>query len=1220
MTTRTMVPFAKSLRRTCAVLQLIAALFTTVWNNPLHVNAQADSLVGSCLPNLTSTSQAFACALLPTPNPVCDFTTGVSYRNPSCASCNNVANFKVGSCSAPGPPTISSCPSGTGTIELNRCIGLDAELTCSNGTLYWNAGCAACNGGDPNQFIYGECNSTDPFIGTCPTTTSSPNDIALCTGGGLEPVCGVDRITYRNRFCAVCNGVLQNATAGGPCGADTTPCDSQQCLDNAHCALSVLDCSFDYGRLCGWTGIISPVVASTAASPLPTTDSTRGGSSGGGVQGAFVVLTPPSSTFTSPIVNLTAYGSGRTGASTTDACTLSVSVYRDPTQASQTPLVVQTQPTVGAAYTTVWTLPAFTGGAATWVPYTISLPAARSAIRFAVPGGTIPVAIDDVALTCDEPGQGVCACDAGYSPAFTGTATASDHPYSECSPMTYTVLAGNADLSVFTRLVQLAGLEATLLSLSPMYTVIAPTDAAFALLPNNDMIEFFGSRANATALVQYLLLVASPSAPTTGLAFLETSFNQGFRTAGTASLSNPTMQLVSVDPRTIGGVVLGNSSVVVDFIGAANGDVLVTSTVPLPSEFSPGPTQACGALTCDPQASCGTRTATLSLDASAFAPYSTTACPSCGPQSPATYVCGADGRTYRSQCHATCLSASVLYAGGCIVPECSCNFGFVGNGTTCRVAPTPGTAAPTISTTPAPTREPMPYIEFYFNGSYFEVVEGLRNMMADIFSQLVRESVTDAADLSNAEAANLVIDTYPSARMPGFIMCSCGTYDATVLQQISDAVDGGRISLWYEQPNWEVDTSRLPPTRFLARPMDEDTLPPITTYYFYVDASYRSVICQPTSFGTCSYVRLNQEDFADEIRWFLNNEASMDGVGNSSLVYIWPYECKRVGFEDKIEVMASSLQVNNKLLLTLRDSVNAGQLTVFHAVTPTEEETYFGKPFPVDSTTQNGAAPLQADIGPYPGYSGTGGAVAPAQGYVDVSASLGTAGHLKLFYNLIVTEPGATGGVHIHSGTSCATVDGPGGHFYSTEVDQWAPAYGAVWTSDLSGIAVGTFDVFSGIPLADNTNHVVVVHNSAGGRIGCGVLTQTFAPVNLPRAPLRSNFSDEAVTGSGVVAAPSAGKDTDYATATVVVVVLFIVLLVGVIAVALRVSSVQQQAKSIKSFHQANGEFSNPAFGEDEETEEHDGYTDDEGSGGGYLEVNEASTLPTDDDVNGSEA
>lgn len=113
----------------------------------------------------------------------------------------------------------------------------------------------------------------------------------------------------------------------------------------------------------------------------------------------------------------------------------------------------------------------------------------------------------------------------------------------------------------------------------------------------------------------------------------------------------------------------------------------------------------------------------------------------------------------------------------------------------------------------------------------------------------------------------------------------------------------------YEQPNWEVDPSKLPPTQFLARPMDEDSLPPITTYYFYVDASYRSAICQPTSFGSCSYVRLHQEDFADEIRWFLNNEASMAGVGNSSLVYIWPYECNRVGFEDKIEVMATTLQV-----------------------------------------------------------------------------------------------------------------------------------------------------------------------------------------------------------------------------------------------------------------------------------------------------------------------
>lgn len=165
-------------------------------------------------------------------------------------------------------------------------------------------------------------------------------------------------------------------------------------------------------------------------------------------------------------------------------------------------------------------------------------------------------------------------------------------------------------------------------------------------------------------------------------------------------------------------------------------------------------------------------------------------------------------------------------------------------------------------------------------------------------------------------------------------------------------------------------------------------------------------------------------------------------------------------------------------------------------------------------------------------------------------------------------------------------VDGPGGHFYTTEVDQWTPAYGAMWTSDLSGIAVGSFDVFSGVPLVDNTNHVVVVHSSTGARIGCGVLSQTFAPLNLPRAPLRTNFSDEVVAaGSGTVGASSTGKDTDYATATVVVVVLFVVLLVGVIVLALKVSSVHQQVQSIKSFHQANNDFSNPAFGEDEPDE-----------------------------------
>ena len=83
-----------------------------------------------------------------------------------------------------------------------------------------------------------------------------------------------------------------------------------------------------------------------------------------------------------------------------------------------------------------------------------------------------------------------------------------------------------------------------------------------------------------------------------------------------------------------------------------------------------------------------------------------------------------------------------------------------------------------------------------------------------------------------------------------------------------------------------------------------------------------------------------------------------------------------------------------------------------------------------------------------------------------------------------------TGGWHIHAGFSCEAASLVGGHYYlDNQPDTWM---GITYTSDSYGVAkvetyLPAFSLMGG-PLAVN-GHAVVVHNSFGSRIGCGVIT-----------------------------------------------------------------------------------------------------------------------------------
>ena len=92
---------------------------------------------------------------------------------------------------------------------------------------------------------------------------------------------------------------------------------------------------------------------------------------------------------------------------------------------------------------------------------------------------------------------------------------------------------------------------------------------------------------------------------------------------------------------------------------------------------------------------------------------------------------------------------------------------------------------------------------------------------------------------------------------------------------------------------------------------------------------------------------------------------------------------------------------------------------------------------------------------------------------------------LTLTYKLVGVT-GSSGGLHIHSGDSCQTKEGPGGHYWDQRTissDPWS----TTWTVDATGMVSGTFDVISGYTTDQVLSYTVVVHQGSE-KVGCGVL------------------------------------------------------------------------------------------------------------------------------------
>ena len=131
---------------------------------------------------------------------------------------------------------------------------------------------------------------------------------------------------------------------------------------------------------------------------------------------------------------------------------------------------------------------------------------------------------------------------------------------------------------------------------------------------------------------------------------------------------------------------------------------------------------------------------------------------------------------------------------------------------------------------------------------------------------------------------------------------------------------------------------------------------------------------------------------------------------------------------------------------------------------------------------------LSAYIGPYPGTD------TDAAGKVEVKFYPNADG-LQFKHTLKNLEEDATGGIHIHSGLTCDNADDVGGHYWDsgsdgTTPDQWTSEYGAVYETNKKGSTKGSFSLDSGYGYDDNIGHAVVVHDSTGEKVGCGVLVE----------------------------------------------------------------------------------------------------------------------------------
>ena len=100
---------------------------------------------------------------------------------------------------------------------------------------------------------------------------------------------------------------------------------------------------------------------------------------------------------------------------------------------------------------------------------------------------------------------------------------------------------------------------------------------------------------------------------------------------------------------------------------------------------------------------------------------------------------------------------------------------------------------------------------------------------------------------------------------------------------------------------------------------------------------------------------------------------------------------------------------------------------------------------------------------------------------------------LNLNYALTGLAVNGSGGIHIHTGSSCRSATEVGAHLWHHEDgdDPWKSAKYAVSSGSkfFKYSADGELRIECGLEIAEVVNRTVVVHDPDGVKTGCGVLT-----------------------------------------------------------------------------------------------------------------------------------
>jgi len=129
---------------------------------------------------------------------------------------------------------------------------------------------------------------------------------------------------------------------------------------------------------------------------------------------------------------------------------------------------------------------------------------------------------------------------------------------------------------------------------------------------------------------------------------------------------------------------------------------------------------------------------------------------------------------------------------------------------------------------------------------------------------------------------------------------------------------------------------------------------------------------------------------------------------------------------------------------------------------------------------------------------GSSGVTGEVTIFVTGNDMLGVGSATALDFNLLANSSGGSNctakngcGAHVHSGTACDDAASQGGHYFAAGgSDPWAPiGYGKT-----SSTGAATFSFAVRGSLTSIENKPFVVHNNAGGRVACGLLSKVAAP------------------------------------------------------------------------------------------------------------------------------